>query len=167
MEINMKELTERRKADRAKMATIIAEIAREYGATAEIKPEGSTSYRQRRIMVKIVAQRGLCLNLDFDGQSVQPDIHVMSWHFNTDTDTCLSDKFGVLGSINPYHFRKATYIGEGFKDLCFALRYGLELAQNGEAFDEDREVAAIAKDGTAAERAARWNAYFDSMRAAA
>lgn len=163
----MNALTERRKSDRAKMADAVADIAREYGATATIEPEGSNSISPRRVMVRIEAQRGLCLNLDFDGQSCQPDIHVLSWHFNHDTDACLSDRFASFGSLNRFHFRKATHVAYGYTNLIAMLEHCLDLAQGGEAFDLDREAAAIAADGTAAERNARWNAYFDSVRSAA
>lgn len=163
----MTRFTERRKSDRAKMADAVAEIAREYGATATIEPEGSNDICPRRVMIRIEAQRGLCLNLDFDGKSCQPDVYVLSWHFNHDTDACFSDRFASFGSLNRFHFRKATHVAYGYTALIATLERCLDLAQGGEAFDPDREAAAIRIDGTAKERNARWNAYFSSLKAAA
>lgn len=156
-------LTERRKADRSKMADALASLARAQGATVAVEPEGSCAYRPHRIVVRVEAARGLRVAIDFDGKSCQPDVHVMSWNFDLSSDARLSDRFARLGSINEYHHRKATYVAHGFEALCFALEFGLTLARDGTAFDVDREAAAIAKDGTAAEQNARWQPYFDSV----
>lgn len=159
----MTALTERRKADRLKMALELVALATSLGATAAIEPEGSITYAPYRIVVRITAARGLRIAVDFDGKSCQPDVHVMSWHFDLNCDTCLSDRFGLLGTINLYHFRKATYVAHGFDALCLGLEYGLELARDGTAFDSVREASSIAENGTAAERNARWKTYFDSV----
>jgi len=152
-------LTERRKADRAQMAQAVVALATELGATARLKPEGE-SLSPHEVNVHIRAARGLCVTASFDGQSPQPDVHVVSWHMARDVDTCLADTFTRAGEPNRYHFRKATAVAYGFDNLLHVLRTGLELAASGEAFSAEREAAAIAKAGeTAAERNARYAAW--------
>lgn len=152
----MTTFTEKKKADRAKMAEIVRALAVEMGCEAEIedKPYGEIS--PQMVMVKIRTDRGLKLTIDFDGKSCQPDVHVMSWHMDTKVDTRLADAFG---DINPYHFCKATDVAYGFDSLIRILSRKLELCRTGAAYSPEREAASIAKDGTAAERAARFAAY--------
>jgi len=150
-------LTEKLKADRKVMALKIKALAESLGATADIEWEEPTStFRKRRTIVHIKAARGLRLNVDLDGDSCQPDVHVLSWHIDLDTDARLADSFG---NINRHHFRKATYYGDGFEGL-FGLEGMVELglckARDGDAFSAEREAAKIAVEGTAAERNARW-----------
>lgn len=151
-------LTERRKADRAEMARRVIECAKARGAGAEIDDIFNGS--DRELWVNIRTVRGLCLTLDFDGDSPQPDTHVMSWHMATDVDTCFADDFAVIGDLNRLHFRKATSFADSFDDLLSTLDRGLALAETGAAFDNAREAAAIALAGeTAAERCARYDAW--------
>lgn len=149
-------LTEKRKADRLTMAAKLETLITECGATFErIEP---APLSPRAIWLEVKAARGLCVTVDLDGDSWQPDIHVLSWHMDFETDACLSDRFGRLGSLNQHHWRKATYCAEGFESLCAALRYGLTLARDGTAFDPEREAAAIAADGTWQARKAAFDA---------
>jgi len=160
-------LTERKKADRAQMATAVAMLAASLGANVEIEPEGSNSIAPRRVVVRMRAARGLCLTVDFDGDSTQPDTHILSWHMATDVDTCLASAFCRVGDVSAYHFRKATSVAEGFDDLCDVLRRGLEIAASGEAFSDEREAAAIAERGeTAAQRDAVLDRAFAANKAA-
>lgn len=153
-------LTERKKADRAQMATAVAMLAATHGATVEIEPEGVNSIHPRAVVVNIRAPRGLLVSIDFDGQSCQPDVHVVSWHMATDVDTCLADAFVPCGGVNSYHHRKATDVAEGFEALCATLDKRLAMAADGSAFDDARMAAAIARAGeTAAERCARYDAW--------
>jgi len=154
-------LTEKRKADRAQMATAVAMLAASLDAHAEIE-----EMSPREVWINIRARRGLCLTVDFDGQSCQPDIHVVSWHMASDVDTCFADAFGDL---NPYHFRKATDIARGFDELCAVLTRGLEMARDGTAFSDERETAHIAEHGAAAAREASfaaWRAELQASKAA-
>jgi hypothetical protein len=160
MESAMTEFTERRKADRIKMAAELEKLITECGASfvREDPPysEGdgpiSKAYAQC-IRLNVTAARGLLVTVDLDGKSSQPDVHVLSWHIAHDSDARLAD---VFGDINRFHFCKASYVSEGFEALCDDLRDGLEMAADGTAFDAEREAACIAKDGTAAERSARF-----------
>lgn len=159
-------LTEKRKADREKMAAAIIALATECGATAAIDPDWPG---ERAIMIRIQAARGLRLYIDFDGDSSQPDVYVLSWHMSTDVDTCFADAFSRGGRVplNSIHWRKATDVAYGFDALLTALRASLLQAQSGEAFSPEREAAAIAKAGeTAAQRNARYDAWRTAERQA-
>lgn len=132
-----KVLSERRKADREEMAKGVEALLDELGIEHEREEMGP-----REIYIRITAPRGLCLTVDFDGDSWQPDVHVLSWHMDMDSDAQLSDaRFG--GNVNPHHKHKATYIAAGYDDLLVKLRRGLELAISGEAFlDYEQQKAA-------------------------
>lgn len=124
-------LTEKRKADRQKMADALVVLAKELNAEAFIDPEW-TGWNPREIMVCIKANGGLCLNVDFSGTSSQPDVYVLSWHMDTKSDNKLQPNFTL--SVNNYHFRKATDIGEGFEDMCRHVFRGLQKVQDGTAY---------------------------------
>jgi hypothetical protein len=121
-------LTEKRAADRLKMAADLIATAQAHGAVAYIDREWP---EPRAIMVNIETPRGLRINIDFDGTSLQPDVFVMSWHIHHTSDTKLSPAFG---DINPYHRRKATDVAYGFTDLCDRLARSLDMAAAGTAF---------------------------------
>ncbi len=166
----MSNLTETRKADRAKMAAILAQAVTAAGAvSAEIKPEDPSSvYDKRRTRVEIVCARGLLLTVTFRGDSPQsrPNIFVLSWHTDLDSDARLADVFGYDG-VNPYHFSKATQIAEGLDDLVAKVTRIVAMAADGSAFSPEREAAMIAKDGTAAQRRARFQRWADDVAAKA
>lgn len=125
----MKPLTEKRAADRKIMMSRVTALLDEL--KIEYKPGKYPGPRE--VKIDITGPRGLCLSVDFDGDSWQPDVHVLSWHMSLGSDAQLSDaRFG--GSVNPHHKHKATYIASGIDDLLSKLRFGLELAISGEAF---------------------------------
>lgn len=160
----MRELTERRKADREEMAAQLVALALECGAHAYVD---ETWPEKRAIMVCVEAARGLGFSLDFDGTSVQPDTHVVSWHIDgRKSDACLADAFLSVGSLNTCHYGKATTIAHGMGELRHYVRAGLELAASGAAFDAKREAASIAKNGTFTERNARFEVWRAEMAAA-
>jgi hypothetical protein len=123
----MAQFTERRAADRKEMAKRIEALVLECGATFERKERG------REIMLEVSAAQGLCVLVDFDGESIQPDVHVLSWNIHYESNARLSNAtFG--GNVNPHHKQKATYVAYGFDELRECLRRGLMLAASGEAF---------------------------------
>lgn len=151
-----KNLSETRAADRKKMADILEKLITELGAAytrIDGKKGGYPDHRE--IQLNIRANRGLCVSVNLDGNSWQPDVYVLSWYIASDSDARLSDDFG--GDVNPHHHAKATYIARGFDDLCIQLGIGLTKAATGSAFDLEREAFHIKKNGeTAAERQARY-----------
>lgn len=130
-------LTERKKADRSAMLAAVIEIAEEQGARILDQWEEGERLGPRERGVYIRGERGLAVTIDFDGQSCQPDIHVLGWHFARDADPDVKLKKGIfLGSeVNPFHQRKCTTVCEGFDSLTAMLTAGLTAARDGWAFE--------------------------------
>lgn len=127
-------LTERRKADRLKMVEGVRALAQRYGLEARVidKPYGDAMYPQR-IDVRLKHDRGLCLTVDFDGRSCQPDVHVLSWHMDLDVrDLWLAP--AAWGSINEFHYHKATDVARGYDALLATLELRFGRLRNGEAY---------------------------------
>lgn len=125
----MTTLSEKRAGDRVKMANAIAELVVGCGATFEREDHPD----RREIWLKVTAPGGLQVTVDFDGNSIQPNVHVLSWHMHYESKKLLNDAtFG--GNVNPHHKQKATYVAYGFDDLCHQLSLGLIKAKNGSAY---------------------------------
>lgn len=136
-------LTEGRKADRAEMAKRTQELVHRLGCTSTCKHGTEGGYPAMHcIQVRVEAPRGLCVMLEFDKNSWQPDVHVMSWHIPsmTSKSTLNPAAFGHA-SVNPYHFQKATSVAYGFDAMYEELERVLSLAVSGEAFREPAEQA--------------------------
>ena len=91
-------LSETRKADRPKMAAKLAEVVRAAGGQAKIAP---VPYKQDAILVSIIPPGGGRVSVDFDGKSSQPNVFVLNWCIDIDSD----DRFNPVhwASINNYH----------------------------------------------------------------
>jgi hypothetical protein len=127
----IKTLTERRKADRIEMARQVRALCAELNV-----PVTDGEYPgPREIKLDIRHPGGACLSLDFDGDSCQPDIHVMSWYIDSDSPACFSNSFG---DINRYHYRKATFVARGFTDLMVRLGWNLEALNAGDGYSKER-----------------------------
>jgi hypothetical protein len=120
-------LSERRKADRIAMAKGIKEIAERYGATCEV--EGAHD----EIHIVAIHPGGLQLTFWLERKSCQPDVHVIPWHIHYESDARLSTAFG---SVNPYHFRKATHVAHGWKSLATEIDRGFAAAADGSAYQQ-------------------------------
>lgn len=123
------ELTERRKADRAAMTKLIAEIAASHGAAVDIASDQPNDVR-----IEIEHPAGLRCYVWLSGRSIQPDIHVIPWHLAVGCSRRLDPSFG---DVNPYHFRKATHVAHGWSALAAEIERGLVAASNGSAFIKD------------------------------
>jgi hypothetical protein len=133
-------LTERRAADRKTMADAVEKLILACGATCT-RLEGGGYPGPRAIQLDLVAPGGLELSVDFDGDSCQPDVYVLSWHMGLHATLRLNNAtFG--GDVNACHQRKATYIARGFDDLCTQLKAGLLMAQDGTAYLPEAASAA-------------------------
>lgn len=135
-------LTERRKADRTKMAAAVAALCAEMGATCE----QSDGLEPQAIRVEITVG-GARVGLDFDGSrfNSQPDVFCMPWNTVTmGTPLRMSSAFGcaVGASVNPYHRAKCMGFAEGFPALMTRLRAALECINSGEAFEPAMDAAA-------------------------
>lgn len=127
------ELSETRKADRAKMVKELVAIVAECGATCTTRAEGSDALEPKRAVVEVTAANGLACYFDFDGDSSQPNVFVNPWHIGFQSEARLSERFP--GSVNPHHRRKCTSVAYGFAELCDHVREVLTLAKTGEAFE--------------------------------
>lgn len=125
-------LSEKRSDDRRQMAAILEQVITASGATY-LRKEGGDYPGPQAIHLKVSTPRGLCVTVEVDGKSIQPDIHVLSWHMpGYPFDELNEATFG--GNVNKSHLQKATYVAYGFTDLCEQLEKGLLLAVSGEAF---------------------------------
>lgn len=160
--MDVRTLSETRKKDRAEIAALVCATLSELKIDHSWTREGFDECYKKAHVIKIDAPRGLRLRIEIDGESCQPDVHVLPWHFDSKSDTCFSDAFG---NINQCHFRKATLVAEGTDGLLAHLREQLAMALDGTAFSPEREAASIVKDGTWQEREARWEEYRKEFQA--
>lgn len=124
-------LTERRKADRERMACELIAIAAQHGAAVDRLDDDA-----RGIHLTIDAPGGLSVRLSLDGASCQPDTHVIPWHIGLDlprgpVNVRLDPAFG---EVNPYHFCKATHVARGWPALFANIDRGLRMAADGSAY---------------------------------
>lgn len=116
-------LTERRKADREKMAKMLADAATAAGAQADVDLDWGDS---RELMIRIVAPGGASIGVHLDGTTIQPDIHVATW--NTPRGVFINP---AMGDVNPYHYGKATRVERGIERLIARLVRDIELFAEG------------------------------------
>lgn len=133
-----KPLSERRKQDREELARIVTHIATQAGATVEPE-EGSP----REIRLKIQAVGGLGLTLDFDGDSLQPDVYVLSWHMHWAMDSPLFLNPAFWPSLNTVHYHKATSVARGADELAVVLERCLQACKSGLAYCTEKPKPAF------------------------
>ncbi|QJA42986.1 hypothetical protein [Phaeobacter phage MD18] len=161
----MATLSETRKADRARMAKELVKTVMECGATCEVLEEGADTYRPRRVLIAIEGPRGLCCGIDFDGETIQPNIFVNGWNMSTRTDACLARGRFPDGEVNPHHQRKCTTVVRGFDALLEHVRTVLTRAADGSLFDAEKEAQHVAENGTWQDRAASFAKWREELRA--
>lgn len=130
-------LTEKRKADRAKMAAMVQELCLELGATVEREE------RNREIHLRIELGAAT-VGIEFDGGpfNSQPDVFCMPWNVNRRSDKRFSPAFGraVGATVNESHGRKCMGFADGIDALLVRLRATMECVNRGEAFLKDGEA---------------------------
>lgn len=127
-----KPLSETRKADRKVMADAIESMLKRLQCEYT-RLEPADIYPGKHCIMLKIEESELRVTVDFDGDSVQPNVYVLSWHMSYESRKQLNDAtFG--GSVNPYHKAKAIYVARGFDDLCYQLERGLKMAIDGTAF---------------------------------
>ncbi len=131
-------LTEKRKADRAKMADLLESAMIEAGASVT-RPE---PLGDREIRLEVQVPGGAYIGVDFDGHSSQPDVHVITW--NTQSDSLFAFS-AAMGSVNEFHFNKASRVAHGFDALLSVLRRDVALLLEGRGYSPER-AAKIASD---------------------
>ena len=131
-----KHLTERRKADRDEMAKRIQALAASYGIPTTRDPD-PYPLGERETWVFIKPENGPHLTLDFDGDSWQPDVFVLSWHMDLGDPRIIAP--GFTRSINEHHRRKATDVCEGFTALEATLTARFDCIARGAALVDPPE----------------------------
>lgn len=131
-------LSETRKKDREVMAGELDALCLKHGVPSRFIREflGCPS----AIAVEINGPHGLSATIDFSGESVQPNIYVVSWHFRflmTEGDHVIAP--GFAPDINPHHKRKATDVCRGFPDLMARMEIRLASMVAGTATQLPRQ----------------------------
>lgn len=124
-------LTEKRKADREKLARLCEDVAAQHGWKSE-RCEFNTTLRTR---VNMTGPRGLSVSVEFESDSCQPDNYCLPWHFASkyaggDETAELTDCFGWMqaSSVNTCHRRKCTAFAAGADALKRKLETAMMLA---------------------------------------
>ena len=122
-------LSARRRADRQRMALQVQALATSFGFATflDLAPPCTL----RGIAVNIKAPPAL-LNVRFDGDSSQPNVHVLAWHMAPSATAKFAPTFAP--SVNPFHKQKATDIATGFPRLLAILAERFESLRSGAAF---------------------------------
>jgi len=149
-------LSETRKADRTKIAQLVSDVCSEFKIDHKWTREGFDEAYPKAHVIEIMAPRGVRCRIELDGDSCQPNVHVLPWNVAIDSDARFSARFG---SVNQAHHQKMTAVAYNTDGLLAHLRSCFRLINSGAAFDEEREKEAIAKYGSAAERMAKWKEY--------
>jgi hypothetical protein len=135
-------LSNRRLADRIKMAKILEELIVRCGATST-REDFEGAVKPHPIWLKVEAPGGLIVTVELDGTMPEPDMHLLAWNIAYGSKAKLNNStFG--GDVNPCHFQKATYIAYGFEELCEQLEKGLLMAKDGSAYLPEVAPEAVA-----------------------
>lgn len=127
---DMSKLTEKRKADRIKMATILHDNVVAAGGTCEIVDWAKKfGHPSRRIMCEIVAPGGAEIWVSFDGDTSQPDTYVATW--NTRGKLWINP---AMGPVNPHHWSKLNRVGYGFEHLVNIILNDIETFASGDGY---------------------------------
>lgn len=135
------ELSETRAADRAEMASQVLQLCRKYSVRAKL--EENFLGNKHAVAVRIEDRSGLAATVDFDKTSIQPNVFVVSWHFEK------HNKYEILksfcGDRNEFHKRKATDVARGFDNLLVILDDRLRKIANGKALTSHFERVAFSQ----------------------
>ncbi|MBB5985993.1 hypothetical protein [Sphingobium lignivorans] len=127
------QLTEKRKADRAKMADILEALATEKGAKVT-RPD---SLHPREIRLKIEVEGGPYVHVEFDGSAPSPDYYDLTWNVDHGSLWAFSSAFG---DVNAYHFTKASRAAKGFTALCNVIADDIETLLSGRGYCAERAM---------------------------
>lgn len=137
--IDESKLSVKRKPDRAIMAGEIMALLRQYPEikiTLEKEGEQGNWRGKRCTAITLQHDTGLSVSIELNGDSSQPGVFILPWHFRGMSDTKLAESFGVAAgaSINPHHRRKCMPCYHGFADMMDGLKACLEVIKNEKAF---------------------------------
>ena len=121
-------LTERKQRDRIRMAELLVEAVNNAGGAAH----AVESITSRDIRIKVTAPGGAYVEVEFDGDSPQPDVFVATWNIDREhreTRFCPS-----FGQVNSFHGRKASRVAHGFEALRRQIAQDVEACDLGIAY---------------------------------
>lgn len=133
-------LTERRHADRLRMAGMIEDLCREFGASCAI--EDHSDRRELWCEISFGAAR---VTIEFCGQpDALPDCYCIPWNIRPDCDETMTAAFGraVGDEVNPVHRRKCMTFATGIERLLASLRSAFACIADGRAFSNPIRHAA-------------------------
>lgn len=132
----MPPLTEQRAADRRTMADALATMLRTAGAAVtEVE-----RYQPRTIRLEVRAPGGGICWPEFDGESCQPNVYVVTWNVAHDAPNRNAIRFAItFGNVNSYHFHKASRVAYGFEQLGAVLAADVAACVSGAAYQPPAE----------------------------
>lgn len=138
-------LKETRKKDREIMLLAMRRLCDKFGIVYNIHHQWLG--RKRASAIEIEGSTGLSVTIDFDGDSCQPDVFVVSWHMalRRPPNTIIRGDFA--GDRNPYHKLKATDVFRGFEQLIRHMSIRLQRIAEGTA-TKTKESAPAETSGT-------------------
>lgn len=148
----MDNLSEKRKADRIKMATILRDTVLEMGGKCEIVDWAEKYDRpSRRIMCEIEAPGGATIWVSFDGDTSQPNTFVATW--NTRGKLWLHPS---MGAVNPHHWSKLNRVAYGFTHLLMIITNDLASFADGSGYMTEDHPKIQAMKASYEERGWAW-----------
>lgn len=121
------ELSEKRAKDRDHMAALLTGALSRDGVSIERNPDVGP----REIELIISVDGGARVRVDFDGESVQPDVFVLGWHIDHKSDATFAP---CMGDVNPFHHSKVTKVAYGFPALLDLLVADVSKLVSGEGY---------------------------------
>ena len=111
-------------AKRKALASVILDVAAAHGADAEIVDWSEISPRELSVKISLGDYR---CSVDFDGSSAVPGF-LAHWHAGAFTGAKYPRDFGHVcrGSVNTFHFGKATTCVDTFDELRVTLDRSLD-----------------------------------------
>ncbi len=136
--VSYPDYTERRAADRLKMARAVSDLVRVVAPMRVGVDIVMDRPNDQSLTARVKGPGGLSVRVEFDGTTPpqHTDIYVLSWHMDGGPSSYLNridPRFAPKDSINQAHHRKATDVCYGFPALMERLKERLECMERGEA----------------------------------
>lgn len=135
-------LSEKRKADRTKMAAILRDAVIAHGGTCEIR-DWAVDFPDRgyrRLTCDITAPGGATIGVSFDGATSQPDTFVATW--NTRGKLFINP---IMGDVNRHHWSKLNRVCYSFDQLLLVITCDMDDFADGKGYmtEDDPRIQAM------------------------
>jgi hypothetical protein len=115
------------------MANELAALCGRHGVRHQVVKERFGTMYPGMISVLIDDERTrLSVGIDFEQDSIQPNVFVLNWHFSGSDHAFIVNKL-LFHDYNPFHFMKATDVVHGWDNLKRLMNTRLEQIAAGEA----------------------------------